>query len=115
MTDDYKNLTELYKDLPNIIRELCAQKGLDPEKDLGFDLHDLDDPANAKTIYERNPKELSEKKWFKINCQIVCSKCKNEIVGNIILDRESLQVVDSHGFVITDEPTCDKCLGDVEK
>jgi hypothetical protein len=61
-----------------------------------------------KTIYDINPDP--HKKWYKIDSMIQCTKCKQMANGYIILDRKNLQVVDTSGFMIFDEPLCDKCV-----
>lgn len=60
-----------------------------------------------ETIYDINPEP--HKKWFKIDSMIECNKCKKSVNGYIILDRKNLQVVDTSGFMILDEPVCDQC------
>jgi len=61
-----------------------------------------------ETVYDINPEP--DKKWYKIDSMIVCSKCKKSVNGYIILDRTNLQVVDTSGFMIFDDPLCDTCV-----
>lgn len=60
-----------------------------------------------KTIYDINPEP--EKKWYKIDSMIECCKCKKMANGYIILDRKTLTVVDTSGFMIFEDPMCDTC------
>ncbi|MGZ5548358.1 MAG: hypothetical protein ACXWFZ_10455 [Nitrososphaeraceae archaeon] len=59
------------------------------------------------TIYDINPEP--KKKWYKIDSMIECAKCKKMANGYIILDRMTLKVIDTSGFMIFDEPLCDLC------
>lgn len=101
---EYENLEEIYKDLPNVIKQFCKDKGITPSQ-LGIDLN-----YSKDTIYDRVPNP--ETKYFKFHISTKCNKCKQNISGDLILDRKGLNVVDSSGFMILEEPTCSKCLGE---
>ena len=63
--------------------------------------------TTRKTVYDINPEP--EKTWFKIDSMIVCTQCNKSVNGYIILDRKNLQVVDTSGFMIFEDPICDTC------
>ena len=66
------------------------------------------DGPRTQTCYDINPNP--EKKWFKIRCRVVCSKCKKDTLGDLIIERNGLKVVDSSGFMLFEDPMCDKCI-----
>jgi len=72
-------------------------------------IYSMDSPKRA-TIYDINPDP--QKRWFKIRSRIVCSRCKKDTLGDLIIDRKTLKIVDSSGYMFFEEPLCDDCLGD---
>ena len=103
-SDSYENLEEVYKDLPNLIKEVCKEKGITPEQ-LGID---ISKDHLEKTIYDINPQ--AREKFFNIKAIVKCSKCGKDAEGYIVLDRKDLKLVDTSGFMIFDEPMCSRCV-----
>lgn len=103
-SDTYENEEEAYKDFPNLIKEACKELGTTP-KQIGID---LSEDNLGKTIYDINPDHRDE--WFNIKAVIKCSKCGKDADGYIVLDRKELKLVDTSGFMIFDEPMCNRCV-----
>lgn len=102
-SDNYRDMKEMYNDLPNLIKRYCNERGLDPAKDLNIELD------TKQTIYDLS--KHPDSKFFKFKTRVVCCECNNEVEGYLILDRKKLNIVDSSGFVILENPTCNKCIG----
>ena len=77
------------------------------------DVNDEVDPRWRQTVWDINLNP--EKRFFKIDCTVKCSKCQKTIKGQIILDRQTLTIQDTVPFLIINEIECDDCNKDFRK
>jgi len=100
-----KDLARLYKEIPNVIEEICKQKGSSPDN-IGY--YDQGISGN-KTIWDINP--TGRDKLIRLNSTVECTNCKKEINGDVILEKDSLTVRDTSNFLLlSDGAVCKKCL-----
>jgi hypothetical protein len=105
---DQEEIRNLYAHLPDAILEVCEKMGTTPEK-LGIDIYA--DEKEKENYWDMNPQKRKNLFRFEtINTE--CSQCKSKTIsGKLILDKKTLRVVDSSGFMILfDEILCDSCL-----
>lgn len=103
-------MQDVYNDLPFQIRRACRTMGTTPEQ-IGIDLSKI--AKGYKNCWDINPEQRHL--WLKILCVVKCSKCSKPTKGVIIVQKSTLKIIDSSGFVIFADPVCDNCLEEKEE
>lgn len=94
---------KLYRDLPDILDEACKELGTTPEK-IGFTVK-----KKGQTTWDLNPQ--ARHNLIKFQVTTTCSECHKEITGDLIIQKPSLSIIDSSGFIVMVGVVCDACIG----